>query len=707
MDKIGELFLSVVNMSVTAGIAVLFVLAARVLLKKAPKFLSYLLWIVVGFRMVCPYSLPTVISFFNLEVIQEHTAAENAVVWNFTRPQAEAGITDAGQNADDRNVIDGSSTQKIRGDNTKQSSAESTPVREPASRTNILALVWILGIAALFIREAVLWRRLRKRIAQATKYDANIYECDTIDSPFVMGIVRPRIYLPYRLGEKERQYILLHEQYHIRRRDYLVKPAAMILLILHWFNPLVWAAYHFMCEDMEMSCDEQVLNKLGDKVKTAYSTSLLTFATDRRWSDGGILAFGENQAKSRIRNVLCFEKPAKRAVAGAGILCVFVALLVMGNAKQQNRIQYKGEVPGGGFEVSYKVEPQINSYLIYRETCENGEVTGYEVVTSGTFGTGNGEQRRSGKVQSARILGGQEEPNIEESWSMAENYIVDAGAKEFNPEAEKDFVIAARHLGTGESGSVQALPCKDYDREYQNTEAWTANDREVLYWMVLSKQEEQKLREKFEVSPTVQRLWELRNPYIGDAPADGRILGKLGVGLLGDYTTELLTTEEPYVLIIHFKEQPEDEVAFYKKMRKKAMAALTLIENADEVRWTYPVDGQKEVRKWRFVFSDIYGIKDFKSYARSPVKLQELLQLVEEGEGLHDNVERTSEGFKAPDGEIYKYELDLIGTTPNAEYWSYFHVFTNEKDLTFSEVTWSMLSGNMKDRHQFYISGWQ
>lgn len=673
MDKIGELFLSVVNMSVTAGIVTGFVLGVRILLKKAPKILSYLLWIVVGFRLVCPYSLPSAISLFNLGVIREHTEAEDAVVWDFTRSQTEESFTEVEREVDDRSVMAGNGSQKVKEDETNQGVRVENPTRKPVSTTNILASAWLSGIAVLMMREIIMWRRLKKQTAQATKYEANIYECDSIDVPFVMGILKPRIYLPYRLDEKERRYVLVHEQCHIRRRDYLVKPAAMLLLIIHWFNPLVWAAYHFMCEDMEMSCDEQVLKKLGDKVKTAYSTSILTFATDRKWSDGGILAFGESSAKARIRNVLHFQKPKKQALLGAVVLCLFTALLLVGNEKQQNRIQYRGEVRGGGSEISYKVEPQINSYLVYREIYEKGQLVEYEVVTSGSFGKESSEQRRNGKLQAERIWGRQEEAGIkeailrwkgqdgingqntvafgkEEAWSMAENYVVDTSTKEFSPEVERDFVFAAWHIGVGENVSVQAIPCKAYDREYQNTEVWATNDRKVLYWMVLSKQEEQKLRDRYDVPPAVRQLYELKNPYIGDAAADGRILEKLGVGQLGDYTTELLTTEEPYVLIIHFKEQPENEDMFYKEMRKRAMVALALIENADEVRWTYPVDGQEEVRKGSVDFNDTYGIKEFKSYAQSPVKLQELLQLVEKGEELQDNVDRTGDGFKTPDG---------------------------------------------------------
>ena len=299
MDRI---FLQILNMSLTASYVILLVLLARLILKRAPKVFSYALWIVVLFRLVCPFSFESMFS-----VIPQPVPAVTAL------PRSYNVVFPAAGTPEWQEVI-------FQADH---SALPQTPVW---TTHDILAIIWLVGIATLLIYSVVSLLRLRSRLVGSVKWQGNIYFADHIPSPFVLGIIRPKIYLPSTLGEDERKYIILHERTHIRRFDYIFKLLAFFALTIHWFNPLIWLAYVLHIKDMEMSCDESVMRHMDADIRQKYSASLLSFASDWRIIAGTPLAFGESDTKSRIKNVMSYKKPTLWMVITATILVVLVCV---------------------------------------------------------------------------------------------------------------------------------------------------------------------------------------------------------------------------------------------------------------------------------------------------------------------------------------------------------------------------------------------
>ena len=282
-------FLKVLNMSITAAFVILAVICLRLCLKRAPKIYSHILWVLVLIRLLCPVSIQSVLSLLPVspQTVPDH------IVYEMT-PEINSGIS----------AID-------------QAVNASLPAATPYASVNPMqiylfaaAAVWAGGVALLLCGSALSTMRFRRRLRTAAPAGEGLYELDSIGTAFVFGILRPAIYLPVGLGEQEKRYILEHERTHIRRRDYLVKPLMYFAACIHWFNPLAWAAFFLMSEDMELSCDESVIRRLGNEVKKEYSASLLALSAGERLLGGCPLAFGEKNAKGRIKNILSYRKPA-------------------------------------------------------------------------------------------------------------------------------------------------------------------------------------------------------------------------------------------------------------------------------------------------------------------------------------------------------------------------------------------------------------
>ena len=316
MDK---LFLTVLNMSITGAYVIAAICIARLFLKKSPKIITYCLWTVAAFRLIFPFSIESILSLipFNAQPIPTDIAIQPV-------PRIDSGI-----------AFVNSAVSGVLPAATPEYSANPLQIW-----TAIGAYAWIIGVGIMVIYGISSYILLKRKMHGAVHADGNIYEADNIKSPFVLGVFKPKIYLPLGLSEKEREYILLHEQTHIRRRDHIVKFGAYFILCLHWFNPLAWAAFILMGVDMEMSCDERVLKEIGGDTKHDYSRSLLSLATERRVIGGSPLAFGEGGVKGRIKNVLNFRKPSRiiiiSAIALAAVLSVGFALNRGTEVAQQN-----------------------------------------------------------------------------------------------------------------------------------------------------------------------------------------------------------------------------------------------------------------------------------------------------------------------------------------------------------------------------------
>lgn len=311
--EIGGVFQQVVSMSLTAGLVILAICAARLLLRQAPKKFSYWLWAGAAFRLVCPFSFPAAFSLLALAPAAQTVAETGPLTEVSYLPGAGLPAAAPGVGAADAALPQAAGAGQALG------------------LWEVLGLVWLLGAAALLIGALVAYLRVKGQVATAVKFAHNVYECGAFRSPFVLGFFRPKIYIPFGLEPRQREHVLCHESAHIQRRDYLVKPLGFLLLAIHWFNPLVWLAFHLMSRDMEMSCDEKVLSQLGEEARREYSLSLLSIGSRRRFPAPNPLAFGETGVKERVVNVMKFRRAKRWVTVAAAVAVVAVTAACAAN----------------------------------------------------------------------------------------------------------------------------------------------------------------------------------------------------------------------------------------------------------------------------------------------------------------------------------------------------------------------------------------
>ena len=317
-----KLFLSVLDLSIAASWVILAVLAVRALLYKAPKLYSYALWAAVGFRLVSSVSVSSVVSLFNLRPFREAVQTTGQLrfiprnIELAAIPQIHTGIP----------AVDTVVNNNL-------------PAPTPEASVNPMQIVifvgmmiWIAGMVVMAVISIVNYVRLRRDLRFAVRMEGNVWQCETVRSPFLVGLINPRIYLPYGLDNQTQEYILAHERYHLKRFDYIVKLFAYTLLTIYWFNPLCHLAFRLMNRDMEMSCDEEVLNR-NNIPTTQYSLSLLTIATNRRFPAATPLAFAETGVKERMINVLNWKKPKKWVSVVAVMVCAILLISCATNPK--------------------------------------------------------------------------------------------------------------------------------------------------------------------------------------------------------------------------------------------------------------------------------------------------------------------------------------------------------------------------------------
>lgn len=309
-------FQTVLNMSIAAAVIIAAVLLARLLLRRAPKSFSYALWAVVLFRLLCPVSVSSAVSLLGLLDAPAQENTQYTTMIEYYAPPAAPQLSAPPVSVSAPPAV----SEPVTGGGTAggQAGAAGVGTGETA------AIVWALGVCAMLTYGTASYIRLRRRLVGNIALEGNIRLADGINSPFVLGIFRPKIYLPSDICEGEREYIVLHERQHIRRGDHVFKALAFIALSLHWFNPLAWLAFVLAGRDMEMSCDEAVLKKLGEGVRADYSASLLRFASGRRGALSVPLAFGESGITGRIKNLLRWKRPRAWMSATAALLCAIV-----------------------------------------------------------------------------------------------------------------------------------------------------------------------------------------------------------------------------------------------------------------------------------------------------------------------------------------------------------------------------------------------
>jgi len=348
MNTLQVIFTTVLNMSITASFVAIGVIFARLILKKMPRIFSYALWSAVLIRLVFPVSFTSTFSF--LSVIkpgtQQTSGAIAYVPYNMGFMQTP--VIDVGINGINK-AVDSSLPQVVT----------TSSVNYMQIVMAILSIVWVVGIALLILYSIISYLKVINNVKTATLVRNEIYETDRIATPFVCGFIKPKIYIPTDISQNELSYILAHERVHIKRLDYLVKPFAFLVLSVHWFNPLMWFSFFLMSRDLEMSCDESVLKISGDETRVNYSKSLLALATGKRQLlSGSPLAFGESNAKARIKNILNYKKPVFWVVVVA--LIVTASLVVLFTANPKNDLLATSGVHSG-----YKMETLMANKTLY------------------------------------------------------------------------------------------------------------------------------------------------------------------------------------------------------------------------------------------------------------------------------------------------------------------------------------------------------
>ena len=306
-------FLKLLNLSISASWLVLAVLVLRLVSKRSPKWMNVLLWGIVALRLVLPFSIESALSL----IPSAETVSPAAVQFD-PAPTITSGVS----------VIDNAVNPSL----SEHFSAVPTASVNPLYVwTEIAGWVWLIGLGAMLLYALVSYLRLRRRVSVSLPVQDHIYLCDAISSPFILGVVKPHIYLPSGLDEVQRQNVLAHEQAHLARRDHWWKPLGFALLAVYWFNPVLWLAYALLCRDIELACDERVIRTMDESAVKTYSTVLLACSMPRKAVITCPLAFGEVGVKERVQNALHYKKPAFWVVAASVAVCVVVAVCFLTN----------------------------------------------------------------------------------------------------------------------------------------------------------------------------------------------------------------------------------------------------------------------------------------------------------------------------------------------------------------------------------------
>lgn len=329
-----NVFIAVLNMSIKATVAALGVFLVRIPMKKAPGIFSYVLWTIVLFKLICPFSIESVRSLIPLKA----EPIPRSIIYS-DNPSIESGIR----------IVDDFINQTIT--NTNQAitntvapvqALPSDPVAAQSTNANIihiilppLSYIWLAGVMILLLYTMILYARLKYRLREAIPTQKNVYETDRIKTAFILGFISPKIYMPAGLTEQQADCILKHEQTHIKRLDHIIKPLAFLTVCIHWFNPVIWLSYHFAMRDMELSCDESVLKRFGRDMRRDYSNTLLSLAVKQRDLITP-LAFGETGVKARIKNILKYKKPAVWVSILALIAVISAAVFLLTNTANDN-----------------------------------------------------------------------------------------------------------------------------------------------------------------------------------------------------------------------------------------------------------------------------------------------------------------------------------------------------------------------------------
>ena len=337
------IFWEAVNRSLGAGVLIIGIIFLRMFLKRAPKGMRYILWLFVAIRLICPLPLESSFSLVpDVETIigQGFLGEQSVSVGEGNLATAEgASLNDK---ESDFAALGGefAPAGDLRSPAGQEGQSADLGLSQENASTigwvHVLPWVWVLGMAMMAFYGGVSYLRIKRSLRMAVRMEGNLWQSEQVVSPFIMGIIRPRIYLPFSLQEPEMTYVLAHERSHIRHGDHVIKPFSFVLLAVYWFHPLVWVAFFLLCRDMELACDERVVKSLGEKEKKEYAESLLVLSVKRNKISVSPVAFGEAEVKGRIREILNYEKPGFWMLLLAAAACLIAGVCFLTEPKEKS-----------------------------------------------------------------------------------------------------------------------------------------------------------------------------------------------------------------------------------------------------------------------------------------------------------------------------------------------------------------------------------
>ena len=307
------LFFKILDMSITASWLVLAVIILRPILTKAPKWIRGILWSFVALRLVFPFSIDSIFSMmprFDSRSVTIYETKTEAIVLDLPafNQAVDSLVTNPGDSVDPMQIL-----------------------------MFVLSIIWVIGIISMLSYMTVTYLLIKRKVKEAVLLEDNIWVCDRIATPFILGVIKPKIYLPTSINSTDTEYVIAHEKAHIKRLDHLWKPLAFLLLCVYWFNPLLWVAYALLCKDIELACDEKVIDELGTQIKKPYCEALVNCSISRKSISACPLAFGENGVKARIKSVLSFKKAGIVITAFSLSLAIIVAIGFLTNPETEEK----------------------------------------------------------------------------------------------------------------------------------------------------------------------------------------------------------------------------------------------------------------------------------------------------------------------------------------------------------------------------------
>lgn len=615
MAALAVVFSRLLSMAVAALPVMALVLAVRAALGRAPARYRYGLWLAVGFRLACPVSVERLWSLYNLPGIR--AVAE-------TTGTAGSGVV--------RSLVDTAPSAPAVPPASMSGTAVVSEAAEPffwAAALPWCTVLWVLGMLAVLIWGMVSAVRLRRTVREAVLEGGEVWTCGAVPTPFVLGLLRPRIYLPPHLDDTTRTYVLAHERHHIRRRDPWWKLLGWCLLAVYWWNPAVWLCWVLFCRDMEMSCDEAVLDALGSGAKRGYSLSLVAHAAAAPMP--AALAFGEHDATRRVKNVLAWKKATPRVAFLAAAAAVLAVMACLGNGMTGGS-WVRLETPGPMIQVSWDLKEPIRAWALYADVYAYGTRTESRLLTCGEL-TQQSERKFSGTLYwdvpfdeaggFSNTLAGS---FWGESWNLTLPQPHYTGVGSMTGQTRQ-------RLSLDETGGTTLVTIYLSDKEGGGTAVPASGDPILTSGGVrLRLATSQQGVEAFAKTDLAASLHALHTPALGDDDA-AALLEALETDMLDRYTFTRLSQER--ALVVEFESGPYDENALDASMLTRGALLMALADDLQEVRWSYPVwatgDGgrtEKTVfmeRSQADAWARNMGYEDLRDLGQTPEGIRDLL----------------------------------------------------------------------------------